>query len=162
MWRSLWQTPAALTLIRSCVPDGCGGGWSTSFKGALKSATWKLFIAALPSRFFALVATLPRMSCRDKRGGALAYLYQGMMAGGELVRGQLAKFRHFVRTSLVGARTAGAKTAARGRSNRRWRRADGDAFGRPHIGIGHRDRLDQQRGIGMRGVREQLLGRTDL
>jgi hypothetical protein len=30
------------------VPDGCGVGWSTSFKGALKSTTWKLFIAVLP------------------------------------------------------------------------------------------------------------------
>ena len=48
MCRSLWQTPAAFTLSSTWVPDGCGVGASTSFKGALKSATWKLFIASLP------------------------------------------------------------------------------------------------------------------
>src|SRR4051794_3250677 len=48
MWRSLWQTPAAFTLTSTCVPVGCGVGWSTSFSGALNSATWKLFIASLP------------------------------------------------------------------------------------------------------------------
>ena len=48
MCRSLWQTPAAFTLISTCVPVGCGVGASTSFRGALKSATWKLFIASLP------------------------------------------------------------------------------------------------------------------
>src|SRR3982074_32584 len=61
MWRSLWQTPAALTLTRTCVPDGCGVGWSTSFKGALKSATWKLFIASLPSIILDLERTWPRL-----------------------------------------------------------------------------------------------------
>src|SRR5205807_403086 len=49
MCRSLWQTPAAFTRINTCVPDGRGVGCSTSFKGALKSATWKLFMASLPS-----------------------------------------------------------------------------------------------------------------
>src|SRR5580693_5278083 len=48
MCRSLWQTPAALTLIRTCVPAGGGVGTSTSFRGALKSVTWKLFIVSLP------------------------------------------------------------------------------------------------------------------
>src|SRR5277367_6619220 len=48
MCRSLWQTPAAFTLISTWVPDGCGVGPSTSFRGALNSATWKLFIASLP------------------------------------------------------------------------------------------------------------------
>src|SRR5207248_9263580 len=47
MCRSLWQTPAAFTLINTCVPNGCGVGRCTSLKGALKSATWKLFIASL-------------------------------------------------------------------------------------------------------------------
>src|ERR1700677_3236790 len=48
MCRSLWQTPAASTLIRTCVPAGGGVGTSTSFRGALKSVTWKLFIVSLP------------------------------------------------------------------------------------------------------------------
>src|SRR5215475_14062876 len=48
MCRSLWQTPAALTRIRTCVPDGPGVGSSISFKGALKSTTLKLFMAFLP------------------------------------------------------------------------------------------------------------------
>src|ERR1700751_3230271 len=51
MWRSLWQTPAALTLISTCVPDGCGVASSNSFSGALKSATLKLFIGVLPAYF---------------------------------------------------------------------------------------------------------------
>src|SRR4051794_18579016 len=51
MWRSLWQTPAALTLINTCVPDGCGVASSNSFSGALKSATLKLFIGVLPAYF---------------------------------------------------------------------------------------------------------------
>src|ERR1700730_4347061 len=62
MCRSLWQTPAAFTLIRTCVPDGCGVGASTSFKGALKSVTWKLLIVL--SRSFLLLGgpchALPR------------------------------------------------------------------------------------------------------
>src|SRR6476620_10095279 len=52
MCRSLWQTPAAFTLISTCVPPGCGVGWSTSFRGALKSVTWKLFITVLPEFLF--------------------------------------------------------------------------------------------------------------
>src|SRR3954447_14443969 len=48
MCRSLLQTPAALTLTRTCVPDGCGVGSSTSVSGALKSVTLKLFIVSLP------------------------------------------------------------------------------------------------------------------
>jgi hypothetical protein len=35
-----------------------------------------------------------------------------MMAGGELAGRDLAKFRHFIRASLVRAGTAGAKPAA--------------------------------------------------
>jgi hypothetical protein len=45
-----------LHLDQARMPAGCGVGWSTSAKGALKSVTWKLFIAALP--FLALGRTL--------------------------------------------------------------------------------------------------------
>jgi hypothetical protein len=82
------------------------------------------------------------------------------MAGGELVRRDQAKFRHFVGASLIRSGAAGSKPAARRRCNRRRRLADRHAFGGPHVWIGHRDSLDQQRGIGMCGAREQLLGRT--
>src|SRR5262245_43009803 len=41
--------PAAFTLISTWVPVGSGVGWSTSFRGALNSATWKLFMLALPN-----------------------------------------------------------------------------------------------------------------
>src|ERR1700755_3094719 len=70
MCRWLWQTPAALTLISTCVPDGCGVGWSTSLSGALNSATWKLFIVSLPAFLFLKAIfgrTLPRLPTRDKR-----------------------------------------------------------------------------------------------
>jgi hypothetical protein len=61
MCKSLWQTPAAFTLTSTWVPDGCGVGWSTSIKGALKSVTLKLFIASLPPSFISCLArTLPR------------------------------------------------------------------------------------------------------
>src|SRR5450759_5967538 len=141
MCRSLWQTPAAFTLIRTCVPDGCGVGASTSFKGALKSVTWKLFIAFLPSIFLALGQSLPRIRRAVDR--CLAGRDQWMMAGGELVRRYQAKFRHFVGTSLVRPGAAGTKPAARRGGNRRRRLPDRHAFGRPHVRIGHRDRLDQ-------------------
>src|SRR5580692_278039 len=62
MCRSLWQTPAALTLSRTWVPEGCGVASSTSCKGALKSVTLKLFIASLPSMVVVIVRTLPRNS----------------------------------------------------------------------------------------------------
>src|SRR5437763_3572493 len=71
MCRSLWQTPAAFTLINTCVPNGCGVGCSTSLKGALKSATWKLFIASLPV-FLLFRRTLPRPCGRDKRAERMA------------------------------------------------------------------------------------------
>src|ERR1700730_5756729 len=151
MCRSLWQTPAALTLISTCVPAGCGVGWSTSLKGALNSATWKLFMASLPM-------FLPY----DQTDTLAVYLGQGMMASHVLACRHGAKFGHFAGASLVGARAAGAETAARGRRDRRWRLAGRNAFGRPHVRVGHRNRLDQQRGIGMRGPGKQLLRRTDL
>src|SRR6478752_3984841 len=62
MWRSLWQTPAAFTLISTCVPDGCGVASSNSCSGALKSATLKLFIGVLPAYF------LSSPPCHDRRG----------------------------------------------------------------------------------------------
>src|ERR1700677_3858862 len=74
MCRSLWQTPAALTLIRTCVPAGGGVGTSTSFRGALKSVTWKLFIVSLPlarllrknaRRLLVDGTFLPGKCCRD-------------------------------------------------------------------------------------------------
>src|SRR5437773_1394628 len=86
---------------------------------------------------------------------------QGMMASGELVRRDLAKFRHLTAASLVRARAAGAETAARRRRNRRRRFSDRHAFGGSDVRIGHRDRFDQERGIGVRGPGEQLLGWTD-
>src|SRR5260221_4043499 len=150
MCRSLWQTPAAFTLIRTWVPEGCGVGWSTSFKGALKSVTWKLFIASLPSIFLVLgpaFATHSRAVVRCLAGGD-----QWMMAGGELVRRNQAKFRHFIGAALVRPGAAGTKPAARRGCDLRWPLAEPHAFGRPHVRIGHRDRLDQQRGIGMRGA----------
>src|SRR5579863_5199615 len=49
MCRSLWQTPAAFTLIKTRVPAGCGVGSSISFNGALNSATLKLLIVPLPT-----------------------------------------------------------------------------------------------------------------
>src|ERR1700743_731287 len=58
MWRSLWQTPAAFTLIRTCVPEGCGVGSSISASGALNSATLKLFIVSLPSFLIAFAIFL--------------------------------------------------------------------------------------------------------
>src|SRR5665213_3864143 len=67
MCRSLWQTPAALTLISTWVPDGCGVGSSTSCNGARKSVTLKLFIASLPSMIPVVIETLPRIS-RPRRG----------------------------------------------------------------------------------------------
>src|SRR5215467_3166705 len=48
MCRSLWQTPAAFTLISTCVPAGGGVGCSTSVRGVLNSATWKLLMVSLP------------------------------------------------------------------------------------------------------------------
>src|ERR1700742_2573994 len=72
MWRSLWQTPAALTRIRTCVPEGCGVGSSISASGALNSATLKLFIVSLPLFLIALAIflgqTLPCLHRRDKSG----------------------------------------------------------------------------------------------
>src|SRR6185437_1165000 len=85
-----------------------------------------------------------------------------MMASGVLARADRAQFRDLARTSLVGTRAAGAEAAARRRRDRRRRLADRHALRWPDIGIGHRDRLNQQRGIGMRGAREKLLRRPDL
>src|SRR3984893_11862997 len=138
MCRSLWQTPAALTLISTCVPAGCGVGWSTSLKGALNSATWKLFMASLPM-------FLPY----DQTDTLAVYLGQGMMASHVLACRHRAKFGHFAGASLVGARAAGAETAARGRRDRRWRLAGPDAFGRAHGPGGDRDRLAQPRRVGV-------------
>src|SRR3954451_676222 len=67
MWRSLWQTPAAFTLINTCVPDGCGVASSNSCSGALKSATLKLFIGVLPDSFL-VAATMAWAAGRDKLG----------------------------------------------------------------------------------------------
>src|SRR5271156_1018971 len=130
MCRSLWQTPAALTLISTCIPAGCGVGWSTSFKGALNSATWKLFMASLPI-FLLLTLTLA------------VYLGQGVMASRVLARRDGAKFGHFAGALLVRTWAAGAEATTRGRRDRRWRLAGRQAFGRPHVRVGHRDRLDQ-------------------
>src|SRR5438034_7259483 len=160
MCRSLWQTPAAFTLISTCVPDGCGVGRSTSFRGALKSVTWKLFIASLPPVNHSW--SWPDLAGRSRgvvRG--LTGRDQWMMAGSVLVRRYGAKLRYFVDASLVRSGAAGAKAAARGRCNRRRRLADRHAFGRSHVRIGHRDRLDQERGIGMRRRGEELLRGSD-
>src|SRR5512139_722106 len=67
MCRSLWHTPAALTLISTCVPEGRGVGSSNSFSGALKSATLKLFMALLP-RILVFAVTMPCPAGPDKRG----------------------------------------------------------------------------------------------
>src|SRR5262245_32307482 len=161
MCRSLWQTPAALTLISTCVPVGCGVGWSTSFSGALKSATWKLFIVL--SRKTASCWARPCHVC-PVRTNAVArgwYSDQRVMAGGKLPRRDHAQFRHFGGASGVRAGTTRAEAAARGRRDRRRRFAHGDGLRRAHVGIGNGNGLDQQRGIGMRRLGKQLLGRAD-
>jgi len=80
-----------------------------------------------------------------------------MMAGGELFRRHGTKLRHFIAAPLVCPWATGAETAARWRRHWGWRLTYRDAFGGPHIRIRHRDGLDQQRGIRVRGHREQLL-----
>ena len=87
---------------------------------------------------------------------------QRMMAGGELAVGDLARGRHDVGAHGVGARAAGAEAAARRRGERRRRLADRDVGGGLHRGVGHGDRLEQQRRVGVRRLGEQLLGRADL
>src|SRR6478672_11893855 len=84
------------------------------------------------------------------------------MASRKLVRGDRAQLWYLARALRIGAGAAGTKAAAGGRRDRRRRLADRHAFGRTNVRIGHRDRLDQKRGIGMRRPRKQLLGRTDL
>src|SRR6185437_5353269 len=84
------------------------------------------------------------------------YLGQGMMASGVLARADGPQFRDLACASLVGTRAAGTEAAARRRRDRRRRLADRHALRWPDIGIGHRDRLDQERGIGMRWLREKL------
>src|ERR1700730_9112386 len=101
MCRSLWQTPAALTSIGTCVPAGCVLGGCTSLTGALHSAPWKLFMASLPM-------FLPY----DQTDTLAVYLGQGMMASHVLACRHRAKFGRFAGASLVGARAAGAGTAA--------------------------------------------------
>src|SRR5215831_14089444 len=97
MCRSLWQTPAALTLISTCVPAGLGVGCSTSFRGALKSTTWKLLMVSLP------LFLLLREPCHTGPAGQSLFLHQGMMAGRVLAGRHEAQFRHLACTALIGA-----------------------------------------------------------
>ena len=152
MCRSLWQTPAALTLISTCVPEGCGVGCIHFFQGGVEIGNLETLHRCSP-----VVLVLEGGHCHVcpsqtnvdrvfRRSG----FDQWMMASGELAGRDRAQFRHFAGALRIGARAAGAKAAARGRRDRRRRLADRHAFGGPHVRIGHRDRLDQQRGIGMR------------
>jgi hypothetical protein len=144
-------TPAAFTLISTCVPGGCGLG-STSFQGALNSATWKLFIVTLRRKFLALVPTLPRLSVETNAARIGYYIKDD---GRRRAGSQLAKLRHFI----------GAAPSARGQRVRN-RQPEGEigdggsptaTLCRPHVRIGHQDRLDQQRGMGMRGCANNCL-----
>src|SRR3954471_24681744 len=73
------------------------------------------------------------------------YLRQRMMASHGLVRRHEAEFRHLVAASLVGARAAGREAGTGWRCDRLRQLADPYGFRRPHVRVGHRDRLDQKR-----------------
>src|ERR1700749_1846743 len=85
-----------------------------------------------------------------------------MMASGVLAGTHRLQFWYLVAAFLIGARATRSEAAARWRRNRRRRLADRHAFGRAALGIGHRDRLDQERRIGMRRSGKELLGRAYL
>src|SRR6478735_7738269 len=85
-----------------------------------------------------------------------------MVASRELAGCDLAQLRYLRAAPLVGPRAAGAEAAAGRRRNRRWWLAGRHTLDGTHVRIGHRDRLQQQVRVGMRGPCEQLLRRPDL
>src|SRR5258706_10022269 len=85
------------------------------------------------------------------------------MAGDIVNGGDLAKYRFLDLAPIVGAWTPGAETAAAWREDRR-RKLALYSRGRIglYVGVGDRDGLQQQIGVGMGGVLIEIVGQRDL
>ena len=106
MCRSLWQTPAAFTLISTRVPAGCGVGSSISFNGALNSATLKLFMFRSRCLLAGVIGRKPpppqdRQSCTPTA-----------ISRSKRPRSALPKARPSPSTALVCSPSAGARFPA--------------------------------------------------